>query len=309
MREQVKTLLPSITDHARLIEANLKALHDYLPKVAQAAESIHQTWDTLLTTYTAYKDPGQCVISAARMAQGAHDSWRMGYISMASGHSESGLTDLRRACEFVCYAAKVINNDKLAEHWADQHEDNEARYLFSSACSIPGQYQAEKFRFLWPLLVAIDFANYFGAHGNMTTISFKVQQTPEGEQAWSSIEAKKNVPRKAVWAVLVGYRCLQALAEILKDGRKDAAGWSKVLGYLATEIKQVRGLVAEVDGVELSEEQKRTILTDDRSDTEKAFQRVLEKEKAYKDYVSARQEEKRKRDEEKRKKKDGTVFT
>lgn len=249
------------------------------PEISCAAEAVHQLIDAMLFKSFCLDPDDIAMGTAMLMAFGAHAGWIQGYILTSSGHSESGLANVRRSVEFTCYAAKVVNNKKRALDWMHHRKDKEARKRFIRECSIPFAYVNDKYSYLRPLLVLYDQSNYYGAHGNFETLIRKYWETKDYDILFSYQDRKETVPMATGLIVLIGYRILQSLEVSLRPSL-DRVKLVDLFDYVSQAVRDARLRLAqeEYDG-HIPENVLRVIHTDDNSEIDLLFEEYLTREK------------------------------
>jgi len=164
------TTLPTLSVYFDYLSKNRTKFSDISPNLSAAAESVNQSFQTVLSQH--FKPPLDTSwgVVSALLAYGSYSSWLDSYFHAISGQVSSSWVNLRRAIEFICYCAKIYESDERSEYWRRQKDDMEARRKFSGTCSIPTAYKREKYRYLRPLMLSYDKANYYGAHGGFESL-------------------------------------------------------------------------------------------------------------------------------------------
>lgn len=157
-----------------------------------------------------------------------------------AGYTDSGLMIMRRAIEFACYAAKASRSKQRAVDWMDQRTDVKARARFAASCSIPLSYTSDQYRYLRPLIVAWDLANYYGAHGNFESLTSKCSETREGHVVSAYQAPKEEVPRSTGYIILLGYRLLLAFRQTLSTHLLKVDKFSELLRFTSHAVRQAR---------------------------------------------------------------------
>lgn len=230
-------MLEGLSSFARIIVENNKAFSESFPKTATAAEAVHQGINTLL--YTCVRTDPNNIASGTAIIMGhlAHGSWINAYNLTASGYVDSGFCIIRKAIEFVCYAAKVHDNKKRAEAWIKQHSDPNLRKQFALSCSIPMCYVKEKYAFLRPLLVEYDTTSYFGVHGNFESLAHRFSGIKDNTSKFTYLSDSSAIPVSAYYILYLGYQILKSLNIILKKTIYDEKILLKTISYIDSSIK------------------------------------------------------------------------
>jgi len=270
----------SLSVFASVIPDNLKSFSKKYPKLAEAAEAIHQGFNSLLYKFVQMDTDDIPKSTAIMMGFGAHSAWILAYTLTASGYIDSGLADTRKAIEFTCYASKVVNSEERALAWMKQRTDEKARELFSRTCSIPLCYATEKYSLLRPLIVAYEYTNYYGAHGNFKTMVRKYHGKEDNSMLFSFMADIEFVPMASSYIVLLGYIMLKVLRNILTPCVKNVDKLDYVMKYIKEKIREARlGMAYEEYKCSIPPHVLKTILTEKNDEVEKMFAELIEREK------------------------------
>ncbi|NHZ85017.1 MAG: hypothetical protein GWP19_03950 [Planctomycetia bacterium] len=159
--------------HLENVQNNFELLTKNYPNLYLASEQINDLFDQLFTERIKINAGDLWDYTSARMLFGAYSSWVYSFLMTASALNDIGLMLIRRSIEFVCYIAKIKNNNKRAELWIDKGDSGKNRKEFNFVFSIPMAYTSEKYMHLRPLLVWFDYASDFGTHGNLAALVTK----------------------------------------------------------------------------------------------------------------------------------------
>lgn len=267
----------SLQRFSSTIPENFANYMKHFPVNSQAAESIHQGLHTLVNE-SILKVDGLSIGVVATLGFGAHSSWINAFNMTLAGHVETGFSEIRRAIEFVCYAAKIKGSDERANSWMKQRSDPEAMKKFSGQFQIPSAYVNLKFEHLRPLLLTYDMANYYGAHGNLETMAGKIHSSPNPRFSYQS--DKEIVIIVAPHMILTGYRILQSLIFIYEDITVKPASLKILMSYIEESIKKLRFDAAShhYNG-EIPDHVRRFIQVDDQTDINEQFDKMILKDK------------------------------
>ncbi|MFD1776995.1 hypothetical protein [Paenibacillus rhizophilus] len=270
-------IFESLDRFASLISENFNSFMKDFPLESQAAEAVHQGMYSL-TNDSEYINESISTGVTATLVFGAHSSWINAFNMTVSGHIDTGFSELRRAVEFTCYAAKIKGSDKRAEDWMKQRSDPQAMRRFSGQFRIPTAYTNEKFKYLRPLLVTYDMANYYGAHGNLETMAGKIHTTDGLRFSYQA--DREIIYLVAPSCILSGYRILQSLDAILDNLVIRPQNFKSTKEYIEKSIRELRLDLANYryQG-RIPEDIRRFICMDDDTETNKMFDEMIEKER------------------------------
>jgi hypothetical protein len=268
---------------AQLIPEHVKSYMDAFPMESQVVESVHQGIATLVFNHLVIDLEDIGFSTAATLAFGAHAAWINSFNLTVAGYIDSGWSEIRRAIEFTCYASKVIDSTDRAQAWIKQRTDKDARRTFSGSCQIPNAYTSEKYSFLRELLITYDIANYYGAHANLETLAGKYQYTDEGGPLFAYQANKELVCEVAPMMILNGYRILQALRKIFEGRLREQLNFDVLMKYVDKTIIDLRVELAKVHfNNSVPNHIIQFIYQDNKDETNKMFEELLEREKSRK---------------------------
>jgi hypothetical protein len=269
---------------AELIPEHIKSYMNAFPKESQAAESVHQGIATLVFNHLIIDLDDVGYSTAATLSFGAHAAWINSFNMSVAGYIDTGWSEIRRAVEFICYASKVIDSKERAIAWVKQRTDKDARRTFSRTCQIPTAYTSNKYEYLRELLVTYDIANYYGAHANLETLGGKYRYTDEQGLLFSYQADKELVCRVAPMMILNGYRILQALRVIFDKKLRDPKEFDELMKYIDKTIIDLRiELANNAYNNSIPDHIIQYIVKDNRDETNKMFEELLDREKARKE--------------------------
>lgn len=269
----------NLQEFADLIPQNVKAYMEAFVINSQTAEAVHQAIATLIYKHAKVDPDDTSAEIATALAFSAHSAWINAFNMSVAGYIDSGWSEIRRAVEFTCYAAKVINSEQRAKAWIKQRTDNDARKLFSGSCQIPEAYKSDKYKYLRELLITYDIANYYGAHGNFETMIGKLRSLEENTLCFSYQANKNIIEMVAGMMILNGYRILQALRIILDNKLSEKSDFDKLLEYVSKTIINFRvDMAKEKYNHSIPSNIISYIFQDSKAETERMFNEMLERE-------------------------------
>jgi len=232
----------SITKFREQIERNSKTVLEAYPKFAEAAEIINQTfWDlTDHETHLTIPKKGKSYGAVEGLCYGAHGSWVHALIFASAGLTSEAYAALRRAIEFTAYSAKILGKDKRVELWERRSESTKSRRAFAGSFGIPTAYLQEKYRCLFPLLVAFELASDLGVHANHEVVALGMQRQKSGDLRYSYHEDKGQVWRRVALVLIVGRRIIQALRAILAKQLRDTDTLDAQIALLERSLRDAR---------------------------------------------------------------------
>ncbi|WP_375103756.1 hypothetical protein ACDZ28_32610 [Paenibacillus sp. RS8] len=275
-------IFKSLQHFASLIPENLKEYKECFPKESNAAEAIHLAISILLND-SIFNSEDDSQITVGMLGFGVHSSWISSLNMVMAGHIDTGYSEIRRAIEFTCYAAKIINSKERASYWLKQRNDPEARSKFSGQFQIPNSYKNDNYKFLRALLMTYDTANYYGAHANLETMIGKIE-VAEGSIKFRYQADKEIIYLAAPSFIMSGYRMLQALIIIFGDKVILPPNFKETMSYVQESIRELRlDLANSYYEGKIPDTVKKLILLDNDSETDKMFEEMIEKERLRKE--------------------------
>lgn len=277
--EDMNVNFTSLTKFAEIIPNNLSVFFAEYPNLAGAAEAINQAFDSLLYYHCRPDTQKPSVWAPYMMGFGAYSSWNLAYILTASGHFDSGLADVRRAIEFACFAAKASQDEKKAIAWMEQSDNPEAKQIFISTCTIPRCYTSEKYRFLRQLILAYEYANYYGVHANLKSIVEKYEDDKNVLKHLFQSDPKRY-PQASSYITMLGFRLLIAFKNILNSSLAEAMKLEDLLEFVESKITIMRLDLAKMDNKGyLSDEVVNNIFFDKIDFVDQEFEKLIQREK------------------------------
>lgn len=266
----------TLNKFAEDMQTNFKAFNEAFPKLYNGAEVINQGLEMLLSEIDKNEDRF-LVNFLSKMLFGTHLAWMNSYVLTSAGYKTTGLVEVRRAIEFCCYAAKIRDNKKRANLWADQRINKSAQREFSLQCSIPECYKAEKYKFLWPLILIHEEASYYGAHGNFESIIYNYTES-HGKTIFHYQMNKEYVPNSVGAIIIIGLRLLQAYNYIFQKDTyfKKYSKFNDVLEFIENEVEKARIQLAyrEYNGT-IPKRIIKNIKTDNKEEVNKLFLEMI----------------------------------
>lgn len=234
-------ILTTFSQYEHNFQLNRAEWASHLPKSAQAAEATNQAFQTFLQDDIRLPLQDLSGYALALLSFGAYSSWVDAHLQATSGQLPSAWADLRRAIEFTCYSAKVKGNEKRSKDWIDQKDDGEAQRRFSLQCSMPLCYSSEKYRNLRRLMVAQDWANYYGAHGGFETLLGSQKDFVENQVQFTHPANRIDiiVPVSG-YIVILGLEILEVLTHFLKEFRQNPEAFSEMLKFAQDAMKAAK---------------------------------------------------------------------
>lgn len=270
-------IFESVNKFASIISENSNLFFESFPIESEATEAIHSGM-VMLTSDSKLNNDNASVVTAATLGFAAHSSWLNSIIMTTAGHIDSGFSEIRRAIEFTCYAAKIKDSDARAYDWIKQRSDPAAMRRFSGQFQIPTAYTSDKYRFLRPLLTTYDIANYYGSHGNFETMLGKIH-TEQGLK-FSYVANQEIVYEVAPYIILSGYRIYQAFGIILEKITERPVNYSNTNKYIEGSVRKLRYDLADFKYIgRIPDPVKRNIAFDDGRNDDVLFYEMLERDK------------------------------
>ena len=268
-----------LSGFAEMMRKNREEWARNLPRCSQAAEALNQSYQSM---FDELKLPLHSVTgySLAMLSFGSFASWIDAHLHSASGQLPSGWGDLRRAIEYTCYCAKIGNSEKRAKYWHDQKNDAEARRRFSLEFSLPLCYTGNKYRYLRRLLVAHDWANYYGAHGGFEALVGSYKEFTESQVQFTHPANKIDlILCITTYIVFLGLEMLFALKTALSAFLEGDA-FPETLRFAEETVRQAKKEAYEAQfGLHIPASVLKVIHEGNEQIVDEQFEELVEKEK------------------------------
>jgi hypothetical protein len=273
--------LNPLTWYAETIHKNFATMMENRAPLSSAAEAVHNGLQTLFTEAVTIEGKDNPLGMVAVMGMAAHSSWIDAFVLTGAGHTETGLAAGRRAIEFTCYAAKVAKakkSTKMAEDWMRHFSDPKARKRFSAKTRIPGAYDTEEYRFLWPLIVDHDVASEAGVHANLASLQSKWDGVKDGKLFLRHQAEAEETVFNSVHMVVIGHQVYRAFSEMLASSVTDANLQESMAKYVDTELRKLQLGYADFKYQgKVPSHVVKGIISDDKTLMEREFKALVER--------------------------------